>query len=487
MAQTSETLPAPGPQPGAWAPLLVLGALALGALAWVAQRGAAALPWAMLAVAGAAASLALLAERRARQAQAARRGLKEQVERTRELLEALPLGVVQYDAQDRLVMFNASFGEIYAPLQPTLAPGITFTEILRDAVERGLVPEAKGREASWIDERLWQHRQGGIASVRELPDGRWRRIVEHRLSDGGVVAYSADVTELMQRERALEAARREADLARTRLRDAIEALPAGFELYDADDRLVLCNTLMRRMYPRVVHLLDGRPTFEALVRANHEAGGLPARQHNFEEWLARRIAGRRQPKEPQLSYLVGGRWQRIYERRTSDGGLVGVRVDVTEWVEGGAEWMRLNREVAEARAALAASGEAVPSTGAAAGLHLTADLSGCCAEKVSLMRDADGLRALCLAAVATAGLRTVGERFHRFEEAGGGVTGTVLLAESHLALHTWPEDLSLTLDVFVCNRSGDHSARAQSVMNALEAAFAPRHVERHTLVRGGTA
>ncbi len=484
MAQTTDPPLVAHLPPAAWAPPLVLGVLALAALAWVARHGAPALPWAALAVAVAAAALALLAAQRAREAQ---RRLGGRLERMRELVDALPLGVVQYDAEDRLVLCNRSFRELYEPLAPLLVPGSTFSQILRSAVEGGLVPEAKGREASWIDERLWQHRQGGIGSVRELPDGRWRRIVEHRMSDGGTVAYSTDVTELMQRESALEAARREADLARTRLRDAIEALPAGFEIYDADDRLVMCNAVMRRMYPRVAHLLESQPTFEALVRANYQAGGLPARQHNFEEWLARRVAGRRQPKEPQLSYLVGGRWQRIYERRTSEGGLVGVRVDVTEWVEGGAEWMRLNREVAEARAALAASGVAAPSPGAAAGLHLTADLSGCSPDKVALMRDADGLRALCLAAVAGAGLRTVGERFHRFQDAGGGVTGTVLLAESHLALHTWPEDASLTLDVFVCNRGSDHSARAQSVMNALEAAFAPRHVERHTLVRGGAA
>jgi S-adenosylmethionine decarboxylase len=64
------------------------------------------------------------------------------------------------------------------------------------------------------------------------------------------------------------------------------------------------------------------------------------------------------------------------------------------------------------------------------------------------------------------------------------VTATVLLAESHLCVHTWPEQGGVTLDVYVCNFGGDHSTKARAVMDALEALFMPRHVERHTLHRG---
>jgi S-adenosylmethionine decarboxylase len=86
-------------------------------------------------------------------------------------------------------------------------------------------------------------------------------------------------------------------------------------------------------------------------------------------------------------------------------------------------------------------------------------------------------------AVLSAGLSAVGELFHRFET-GGGVTGVVLLAESHLAVHTWPELAAVTIDVYVCNYSGDNSARAQDLMARLEAAFEPTAVERHQLERG---
>lgn len=119
------------------------------------------------------------------------------------------------------------------------------------------------------------------------------------------------------------------------------------------------------------------------------------------------------------------------------------------------------------------------------GQHLTADLRGC-APTLPLMLEPAALRTLCLAAVASAGLQAVGELFHRLL-APGGVTGVVLLAESHLAVHTWPELGGVTLDVYMCNLHGDNSARAQLLLAALESAFGASQCERHRLLRGGPA
>ena len=116
------------------------------------------------------------------------------------------------------------------------------------------------------------------------------------------------------------------------------------------------------------------------------------------------------------------------------------------------------------------------------GLHLTGDLRGCDAGAPAL-RDPDALRALCRQAVLDAGLQPVGELFHRFPSPGG-VTGVVLLAESHLAVHTWPELDAVTLDVYVCNLGVDNSAKAEALFEGLRAAFAPREVMRHALRRG---
>ena len=117
------------------------------------------------------------------------------------------------------------------------------------------------------------------------------------------------------------------------------------------------------------------------------------------------------------------------------------------------------------------------------GLHLTADLMGCAAAQ-PIMHDARALAALCRHAVGRSGLESVGEAFHGFAPGGAGVTGVLLLAESHLAIHTWPELGAVTIDVYVCNLGADNSARARALMHRLIDAFAPANVERHELRRG---
>ena len=101
------------------------------------------------------------------------------------------------------------------------------------------------------------------------------------------------------------------------------------------------------------------------------------------------------------------------------------------------------------------------------------------------MTSAPRLAALCRALVERAGLTPVGECFHAFESAG--VTGMVLLAESHLAVHTWPELGAVTLDVYVCNVSRDNSAQAEALLDGLAAAFAPKERKLKRLERGSVS
>jgi S-adenosylmethionine decarboxylase len=106
------------------------------------------------------------------------------------------------------------------------------------------------------------------------------------------------------------------------------------------------------------------------------------------------------------------------------------------------------------------------------GLHLMANLHGCAAVE-SLLRDTGALRGRCIDLVAATGLVTVGECFHQFDH-GGGVTGVVMLAESHLSLHTWPEKRFVTIDVFVCNMHCDNRPKARQLFAALVALFQPQ-------------
>ncbi|MDR0771368.1 MAG: adenosylmethionine decarboxylase [Burkholderiales bacterium] len=116
------------------------------------------------------------------------------------------------------------------------------------------------------------------------------------------------------------------------------------------------------------------------------------------------------------------------------------------------------------------------------GVHLLGEWYGCPAHTPEFNR-AEALREVCLKAVEASGLTTVGEHFFQFEP--HGVTGAVILAESHLAIHTWPESGFVTLDVYVCNYTTDNTAKAQKLYDMIEAVFKPARAHSQKILRGG--
>jgi S-adenosylmethionine decarboxylase len=119
------------------------------------------------------------------------------------------------------------------------------------------------------------------------------------------------------------------------------------------------------------------------------------------------------------------------------------------------------------------------------GLHIIADFYNCPASP--LLTSAKRLRVICVDACEAAGLTVLGDNFYQFdgfcEKQLGGVTGAVVLAESHLAIHTWPERAGATLDVYVCNVSADNSARRSTLSRAGRPPATGRHHDRARVAR----
>ena len=109
------------------------------------------------------------------------------------------------------------------------------------------------------------------------------------------------------------------------------------------------------------------------------------------------------------------------------------------------------------------------------GLHIIGDLYNC--DAGDFLISSRALRELCVGACETAGLSVLGEHFYQFdgfdETQAGGATGAVVLAESHLAIHTWPERNQATLDVYVCNVTADNSQKAERLYQILLDALKP--------------
>jgi diguanylate cyclase (GGDEF)-like protein len=121
-------------------------------------------------------------------------------------------------------------------------------------------------------------------------------------------------------------------------------MPAGFELYDAEDRLVMVNRMNLEMYPQLADVATRKPSFEEVVRANAVRGGLPLLDtpRALDDWIRQRRIERLSPGESHVHRIADDRWVRVFERRTRDGGLVAIRLDISELAQREAELTELS-------------------------------------------------------------------------------------------------------------------------------------------------
>ena len=117
-------------------------------------------------------------------------------------LESISEGFFLYDSDDRMVLCNSRYRELFPGMADVYQPGLEFEQMLRTVVERGIVADAVERPQEWIARRLAQHRNPGGPFLLQS-DGRWIHVSERKTQDGGTVGVFTDVTELKRAEEAL--------------------------------------------------------------------------------------------------------------------------------------------------------------------------------------------------------------------------------------------------------------------------------------------
>ena len=289
----------------------------------------------------------LRSERRARlhlqEAMAARSEASAAWRQLDEAIENINEGFVLYDENDRLVRCNRKYREIYALSADMLVPGTTFEALIRHGAARGQYHIPDGDSDVWISERLRRREELGEPFEQALGDGRWLMISDRRTSTGGRVGIRTDITDLKHhlaelesaREHARQQAERMAALAADNqrsnevLNDAIESIGEGFVLFDADDRLVMCNARYRAYFPDVAPIIVPGMTFDTFITAAFAAGHLPASKPVADE-IESRKRRRRESSAAFIEELQDGRWLQISNRLTRSGGVVTVFNDITE-------------------------------------------------------------------------------------------------------------------------------------------------------------
>jgi len=128
-----------------------------------------------------------------------------------EAIDAMNDGFALYDADDRLILFNTKYEDIYAGgAEGRIHEGQTFEEVIRRTASRHVV-EAQSDPEGWIRQRMEQHRNPQGPLEHHMADGRWVLVGEYRTDEGGWVSVHADITAQKNNEVALVEAKERAE------------------------------------------------------------------------------------------------------------------------------------------------------------------------------------------------------------------------------------------------------------------------------------
>ncbi len=141
---------------------------------------------------------------------------------------------------------------------------------------------------------------------------------------------ASDASEIERSRAEADAAIAEARKAHDRLREAIDILPQGIVFLDPDGRYILWNKKYSEIYNTSADLFQPGARLQDTLRIGVERGDYPEAIGREEEWIAERLAKLQQPGEAHEQVLADGRCVLIQERITGDGGVIGLRVDITE-------------------------------------------------------------------------------------------------------------------------------------------------------------
>lgn len=238
--------------------------------------------------------------------------------------------VVTADANGRITYFSPSAERMFG-LSSQAALGREMSKIMippaaREMHAAGMRRHLSTGKSSIIGQRLrlTAQRYDGSEFPVEISINRSDTVDGIRFT-----AFLRDISDQVRAEASAAVARRNADLAQQRLQVAISTLEDGFVLFDAEDKFVMCNDEYRRIYSKSAEFLTPGTPFETIIREGVKRNQYPEAEGRTEQWIRGRLAAHQAANSVIEQRLPDGRWLRIAERRTPDGGTVGFRVDIT--------------------------------------------------------------------------------------------------------------------------------------------------------------
>ncbi|WP_437566901.1 PAS domain-containing protein [Sorangium sp. So ce542] len=182
----------------------------------------------------------LLALRDVTERRRAEQAARDQAARLHAAVEALDVGLVIYDAEERLCFFNTAYKSHYPECAAAIQVGNTFEDVVREGCRNGIHLHSGLSEEEWVAGRLADHRRSGDVYVRRFGD-RWLTLKSTRLADGSTVGLRIDTTEIKQAELALERERQF-------IRLVLDTIPIVVTVKDRDGKMKLVSKSYAALY-----------------------------------------------------------------------------------------------------------------------------------------------------------------------------------------------------------------------------------------------
>ena len=281
------------------------------------------------------------------------RQIEEALRRETAYLEAtfehMSEAIAMVDGDLRMVAWNQKFADLFRLPPSLMRRGVPFEDIVRFGAKHGEF----GTDSN-IDD-LVRARMDSLKRMeprqfeRKRPDGTVIEVRDRPLPGGGFVALYIDVTAHKRAEEArLDAMRRERQ-AEQLLVEAIESSSEGIVVYDDQDRFVVANSRYLEFYPDIADMHRPGVKYEDVLRASVERGEscqVPQGMDK-EAFIQDRFRSFRNPGEPIIRRMAGGRWMQFSERRKPGGGLISLQTDITALKRRESELI-LSKDAAEA-------------------------------------------------------------------------------------------------------------------------------------------
>ena len=250
---------------------------------------------------------------------------REQSKRLDTALNNMGHGLAMFDSQQRLMVANRRYIELYRLRPDQVKPGCTLQQLIELRAEAGTCIGKPHEHIREILASLTATRSGAMGStiVRELPDGRTIAVTIASTFNGGWVATFDDITERKRTEREILERKAELERLNAQFDVCLNNMTHGLTMYDGATRLIVCNARYAEMYGVPPELTKPGTTYRQILEGRIKEKTSP-------DQAVAEVTRYRGLARSFLRELDDGRIIAVSHRPLKDGGWVGVHEDITE-------------------------------------------------------------------------------------------------------------------------------------------------------------